>query len=74
MTDRAESDTGLYHCPGCRRGFEGYHECEDGPDRAGYVCNDCGEIVKRTTTDGIDIKGVAPSRCGSCTLSRMAEP
>lgn len=65
-------DTGLYHCPGCLAGFEGYHECEDGPDRVAFQCSDCHEVVKRPA-GGIDIEGIAPQRCGSCTLDRMAE-
>ena len=68
-----QHDTGLYHCPACRQGFEGYHYCDEGKDRVGYVCNDCGEIVKRTVTDDIDIEGIAPKRCGSCTLTAMAQ-
>lgn len=71
--DTAEHNAGTYHCPDCRSGFDGYHECPDGRDRVGYVCVDCGEVVKRTTTDGIDIKGIAPKKCGSCTLTAMAQ-
>jgi len=70
MSDR--QNAGLYHCPACRQGFEGYHYCDEGKDRVGYVCNDCGEIVKRTI-GGMDIEGIAPKRCGTCTLDRMAE-
>lgn len=68
-----ESNAGPYHCPDCRLGFEGYHYCEVGEDRVGYVCSDCGEVVNRTA-GSIDIEGIAPSRCGSCTFARMAEP
>jgi len=61
----------LYHCPDCESGFRGYHQCSDGTDRVAYICSDCGTVVYRTV-GGLDIEGIPPQRCGSCTLDAMA--
>jgi hypothetical protein len=67
-----ESGAGTYHCPSCRSGYDGYHRCPDGPDRVEHECIDCGEHVNRQAHD-MDIEGIAPKRCFSCTLGAMAE-
>jgi len=36
-----------------------------------FDCNDCGKHVVRLRNDSIDIDGIAPVRCGSCTLEKM---
>jgi hypothetical protein len=36
-----------------------------------FVCSDCNEYIKRKPNK-VDIPGVPPSRCVSCTLSRMS--
>ena len=61
----------LYHCPDCESGFRGYHRCPDGHDRVAHICADCEKVVYRTVS-AIDIEGIAPERCGSCTLDAMA--
>lgn len=66
-------ETGTYHCPNCRSGYDGYHECPDGVDRVEFNCRDCDEHVNRERHQ-MDIKGIAPRRCATCTLNRMAEP
>ena len=38
-----------------------------------FECIDCGKEVSREQHQ-IDIEGIQPKRCGSCTLERMAEP
>lgn len=63
---------GTYHCPACRRGYDGWHHCPEGPDRVEYECIDCEEHVNREQ-HSMDIDGIVPSRCSSCTLARMAE-
>jgi len=61
----------LYHCPDCGSGFRGYHRCSEGADRLAYICSGCEKVVHRTVRD-IDIEGLTPQRCGSCTLGAMA--
>lgn len=68
-----QEDTGTYHCPSCRSGYDGYHECPDGPDRVEFTCSDCGEHVNRERHQ-MDVEGIPPKRCATCTLGRMAEP
>lgn len=63
---------GTYHCPNCSDGYDGYHECTDGTDRVEFTCTDCGEHVNRERHQ-MDVRGIAPKRCASCTLGRMAE-
>jgi peptide subunit release factor 1 (eRF1) len=70
--DRTEQ-CGTYHCPNCHTGYEGYHKCPEGSDRVKYTCDDCGKHVNRETHQ-MEIVGVPPSRCVSCTFDRMAEP
>jgi hypothetical protein len=65
--------TGTYHCPGCGNGYDGYHCCSNGPDRVEFSCNDCGEHRNRKVNQ-MDVEGLTPQRCASCTLDRMAEP
>jgi hypothetical protein len=50
-------------------GFEGWYQ----KNVVSFECIDCGESVTRPRKDGIDIDGLTPKRCGSCTLERMAE-
>lgn len=38
-----------------------------------FECSDCGERVIRPRKDDVDIPGLTPQRCGTCTLDRMAE-
>jgi len=38
-----------------------------------FECVDCGKSVVRPRNENVDIEGVTPVRCGSCTLDRMAE-
>jgi DNA-directed RNA polymerase subunit RPC12/RpoP len=38
-----------------------------------YTCNDCGKQVIRTRVEWLDIDGITPHRCVSCTLDAMAE-
>jgi DNA-directed RNA polymerase subunit RPC12/RpoP len=64
---------GTYHCNDCGNGYDGYHYCDAGPDKVEYVCSDCGEHQNRETNQ-IDIEGMPPGRCVSCTFDRMAEP
>lgn len=70
-TDR--HDTGTFHCPNCRDGYDGYHRCPEGEDRVQFVCKDCDELVNRERHQ-MDVEGIAPSRCATCALNRMAEP
>jgi len=63
---------GPFHCPDCGSGYSGYHRCDEGADRVVHVCTDCGEIVNRTVSE-VDLVGVAPVRCGSCTLDAMTQ-
>lgn len=67
------TDHGTYHCPNCRTGYDGYHKCKKGPDRVEFTCNDCGEHTNRERHQ-MDVEGLTPQRCASCTLNRMAEP
>jgi hypothetical protein len=70
----SEQDTeGTYHCPDCGEGFVDYHRCSQGSDRVGSVCSDCSEAVNRETHQ-LDIEGIAPGRCTSCTFDKMAHP
>lgn len=41
-------------------------------ERIQFTCKDCGKEVDRPRRD-IDVPGLPPVRCGSCTLERMAE-
>jgi DNA-directed RNA polymerase subunit RPC12/RpoP len=68
-----ESDTETYHCPHCNEEFEGYHYCDEGSDRVGYVCIDCG-YRKNRDTHQLTLEGIKPRRCPTCSLDRMAEP
>lgn len=40
------------------------------PDRIQFTCNDCGEEVDREPNK-MDIPGMTPQRCVSCTMDRM---
>lgn len=71
--DREQSSQGTYHCPNCRQGYDGYHECPEGTDRVEFTCIDCDEHVNRERHQ-MDVEGLAPQRCANCTLGRMAEP
>lgn len=68
-----EQDTGTYHCPYCGSGYDGYHKCPEGKDRVEFVCSDCDEHINRDRHQ-MDVVGIAPERCATCTLDRMAEP
>jgi len=70
--NRNQTEHGTYHCPNCRRGYDGYHKCPDGVDRVEFECSDCGEHVNRERHQ-MDIEGIAPRRCATCALNRMAE-
>jgi len=63
---------GAVKCENCRDWFEGYHRCSAGSDRVQFVCSDCDENIARETHD-MDVKGLVPQRCATCTLDRMAE-
>jgi len=73
LNETDESAVGTYHCPYCENGYDGYHKCSEGTDRVEFTCMDCDEHVNRDR-HSMDIEGIAPSRCASCTLDRMAEP
>lgn len=68
-----KSREGNYHCPNCQQAYGGYHRCPEGQDRVEYVCIDCHEHVNRDSHE-LDIEGIAPKRCTTCTLDRMADP
>jgi len=61
-----------HDCPHCETFVSGYHECDAGSDRVAFECSDCHEEVDRDSLK-MDITGIAPSRCASCALERMAE-
>jgi len=60
----------FFHCRQCREGYRGYHECDEGPDRVEFTCGDCGEHFARER-NSIDLKGVTPERCATCTPEAM---
>jgi len=41
-------------------------------ERIQFTCKDCGEEVDREPYS-IDVDGLTPVRCTTCTLDRMAE-
>ena len=61
-----------HECPNCGNFVSGYHECDAGSDRVAFECIDCHETIDRTTHQ-MDITGIAPRRCATCTLEAMAE-
>jgi hypothetical protein len=66
----SEDDT--YHCSNCGGGYDEYHECPDGPDRVEFTCIDCDDHKNREVHQ-MDIAGIPPKRCASCTLRRVPE-
>jgi hypothetical protein len=61
-----------YHCNACGGGYDGYHRCPAADDRVEFTCIDCGEHKNREASD-MEIVGVAPQRCWTCTLNKMAQ-
>jgi hypothetical protein len=62
---------GIFHCSGCGNEYNGYHHCPAGADRIEFACSVCGEHIDRESSS-IDIKGLVPQRCATCTLERLA--
>jgi len=68
--DTDPENIGPFHCTACRSGYDGYHRCPEGEDRVVFVCTDCGELKNRAVHQ-MDVEGIRPSRCVSCTFERM---
>lgn len=66
-----ESQDAVEHCPDCGQGYRGYHRCAEGTDRVEFTCSDCEEHIDRERHQ-MDVAGVPPARCASCTMERMA--
>ena len=59
-----------HECPSCGAFVSGYHRCEAGSDRLAFECIDCREPQDRDAHQ-MDIVGIAPARCASCTFEKM---